>query len=252
MKKYLIILMLLSGCAVAPDAVKIQPPVQTSPIPKTYYVPAPKQGKIIVAVYGYNDLTGQREPTDGAASLSTAVTQGAENYLINSLKEFSDGKWFRVVERKGIDDVIKERQIIRSERENVDPTATDILPSMVYAGIIIEGGIVAYDSNVISGGTGARAFGIGASSKYSSHKVTIALRAVSVATSEVLSSVIVEKEVLIYSQDATVFKFFDTDTQTLELESGVNVNEAPSIAVKSAIEMGVYKLVLDGKEKHIW
>ena len=166
------------------------------------------------------------------------------------MKNFSKGKWFKVVERKGIDNIVRERQIVKSSRESLDKK--DDLPPLLYAGIIIEGGIIGYDSNVKSGGDGARVFGVGTNTKYTTHIVTVSLRTVSVASSEVLNTIIVEKQILSYSENTTVMKFFDMDTKTLEIETGANTNEAPSYAVQRAIAKGVYELVLDGKKKGLW
>ena len=68
----------------------------------------------VVAVYAFLDRTGQRKSKDGIASFSTAVTQGAESFLIDALKTAGKGKWFRVVERTSLDALVRERQIIRS------------------------------------------------------------------------------------------------------------------------------------------
>ena len=241
--KYLILPLALSACMSVSDK-QIAAPIIVRPI--SYNVPAPAKGAVTVAVYGFSDLTGQRS----GSTLSAAVTQGAENYLIDSLKNFSKGKWFRVVERKGIDNVVRERQIAKASRDNLE--SKQDLPPLMYAGIIIEGGIVGYDTNVKSGGDGARVFGVGTKASYTTHIVTVSLRTVSVASSEVLNTIIVEKQILSYSENTTVMKFFDMDTKTLEIETGINTNEAPSYAVRRAISKGVYELVLDGKKKGLW
>jgi len=242
MMKYLVIPLMVAGC-VNTAAVQEDPELVTPT--QSYEVPAPRSGKIVVGVYGFADMTGQRTGT----TLSSAVTQGAENYLITGLKDFDNGEWFRVVDRKAIDNLIKERQIIKS----ANPSFTDAdMPTMLYAGILIEGGIVGYDTNVVSGGDGVRIFGIGASGKYSKHVVTISLRAVSVATTEVLASVLVQKTIVSKSENTTVVAFFDQDTQTIEMESGSNYNEPSNYAVQSAIEKGIYELVIEGKRQKIW
>lgn len=215
-----------------------------------YTTEAPENGTIVVGVYSYDDLTGQRKPSENS-TLSTAVTQGAENFLIDGLKEYSNGEWFRVVERKNIENVIRERQIIRSTRETFDEELSDVSP-MLYAGILIEGGIIGYDANVKSGGAGVRVFGTGVSEKYTSHKVTVALRVVSVSTSEILLSIIVEKEVLSSTTNTNTMKFFDLEREVLEIEAGMQENEAPSRAVKIAINRAIHELVLKGKEDNIW
>jgi curli production assembly/transport component CsgG len=242
MMKYLILPLMIAGC-VSTTAVQEDPELVMPT--HTYEVPAPKDGKVVVGVYGFADLTGQRTGT----TLSSAVTQGAENYLITGLKDFDNGNWFRVVDRKSIDNLIKERQIIKS----ANPTFTDEdMPAMLYAGVLIEGGIVGYDTNVVSGGDGVRIFGLGTSGKYSKHVVTISLRAVSVATTEVLASVLVQKTIVSKSENLTVVAFFDQDTQTIEMESGSNYNEPSNYAVQSAIEKGIYELVIEGKRQKIW
>ena len=51
---------------------------------------------------------------------STAVTQAPEALLIRALKHAANGKFFRVVERVGLENLTKERQLIRSTRENFE------------------------------------------------------------------------------------------------------------------------------------
>ena len=79
-------------------------------------------------------------------------------------KDTGNGTWFRVVERGlGLDNLVRERQIIRSTRDDVRKAggeAPDLQP-MLFAGILLEGGIVGYDSNIETGGNGARYLGIG-------------------------------------------------------------------------------------------
>ena len=72
---------------------------------------------ITVAVYAFTDKTGQRRPQQNIASLSTAVTQGSETFLIKALSDVGQGRWFKVVERVGIDGLTRERQLIRQMRE---------------------------------------------------------------------------------------------------------------------------------------
>ena len=100
--------------------------------------------KITVAVYKFPDETGQRKQV----GLSTAVSQGADAWVIQSLMAVSGGDWFSVVERASLDNLVKERQLIRSTRELYDGSeATDALAPMLFAGLILEGGIVGYDTN---------------------------------------------------------------------------------------------------------
>ena len=73
----------------------------------------------VVAVYptSFTDQTGQRKSNSEFALFSTAITQQPNALLIRALKHAGDGKFFRVVERVGLDNLTKERQLIRSARE---------------------------------------------------------------------------------------------------------------------------------------
>ena len=179
-------------------------------------------------------------------SLSTIVTQGAEAYLIKSLQEAGNGTWFRVVERIGIDNLVRERQIILSERQKAN--APDVLAPMLFAGVIIEGGIVGYETNYESGGEGVRYLGIGVSDEYRRDKVIISLRMVSVSTGEILTTVLVEKDILSVRRGIDTFVIFDTTSRALETEIGMAKNESINKAIKWAINEGIIILIDNGKK----
>jgi curli production assembly/transport component CsgG len=228
-------------------------PVVTIPeLKKEPKLAPPSQGAITVAVYNFRDLTGQRKSVQNVASLSSAVTQGADNYLIQSLQTIGGGQWFKVVERGGLDNVIKERQLIRQMRELYQGDKAQPLPPMVFAGILLEGGIVGYDSNTVSGGNGARLLGIGASTEYRQDEVVISLRAVSVASGEVLSSVMVKKTVASVQDRLGVIKFYEMGTKAFELETGAASNESINRAVQLAVHGAVIELINDGVKKGHW
>jgi len=261
MKKTLLTLTLvtmLSGCAVIQSTglTEIDPTLteQRRGVKKEFdTIPAPAVGKpITVAVYGFTDKTGQRRPQPNVASLSTAVTQGAETFLIQALQNVGHSKWFDVVERVGIDNLTKERTIIKQMREAYEgPNAKPLMP-MQFAGIIMEGGIVGYDATTTSGGAGMRIFGIGKQTQWSTDTVTVSLRAVSVNTGKVLAVVTVQKTILSTADSATALKFFDQGTQAFEAEAGLTINEPGTYAVKAATEMAVVELIKEGQRKGIW
>jgi curli production assembly/transport component CsgG len=203
-------------------------------------------------VYSFNDKTGQRRPQSTFANLSTAVTQGAESFLIKALQDVGKGRWFEVVERVGIDSLTKERQLIRQMREAYEGDKAKPLSPMMYAGMIIEGGIVGYDSSVRSGGSAARMLGIGPQSQYSEDIVTISLRAVSVNSGKVLVTVTSQKTIYSAADSLAMLKFFKEGTQAFELETGLTVNEPGTLAVKAAIEGAVVDLIKEGERKGIW
>ena len=242
----------LSGCAsITHIPEPEQPQAITTPASKEFNtLPPPVNGPVVAAVYGFTDKTGQRKPSEKMANISFAVTQGAEVWVIKALQEIGGGQWFKVVERVGLDNLTKERQIIRQARESVGDNRQ--LKPMMFAGIIVEGGIIGYDSNTLTGGAGARYLGIGASTQYRQDVVTVTMRAISVQTGEVLSSVSTTKTIISTGSSFTVFKFFDTGTRSLETELGNTVNEPVNYAVRAAIEQAVVELVKDGNRKGLW
>lgn len=212
----------------------------------------PANGPVPVAVYGFQDKTGQRKSMPNIASLSSAVTQGAESYLIKALQDVGQARWFTVLERVGLENLIKERQMIRQAREQYQGKDAKPMPPLMFAGIIVEGGIVGYDSNTLTGGSGVRLLGIGASTQYQSDTVTVNLRTVSVSTGEVLTSVTVTKTVLSYMDKFGVLKFIDSGTQSVEAETGTSINESINKAVNLAVQAAVVNTIHEGARKGHW
>jgi curli production assembly/transport component CsgG len=253
MWKLLPLVLLLAACTgKLPDKYQSDPSVQDNP--QGYElrdIPALAGPPMTIGVYSFTDKTGQRKPSEGAASLSSAVTQGAEVWVIDALLETGAGKWFEVMERGGMDNLIKERQLIRSTRENYEQETTPLSP-MKFAGLILEGGIIGYDSNTTTGGSGARYFGIGTSQEYRIDTVTVGMRIVSVSTGRVLLSVAAEKSIASYRTGADIFKFIELGTRSVEVETGYSVNEPTNLAVRAAIEATVIEMVYEGVRKGLW
>jgi curli production assembly/transport component CsgG len=197
-------------------------------------------------------LTGQRKSKGNLALFSTAVSQGSSNWLIKALKDAGGGTWFTVVERTFLDNLIQERQLIRNQRESYIGSEAQALRPLLYAGIILEGGIISYDSNLFTGGVGARYFGVGASTSWRKDQVTISLRAVSTQTGEVLLSVNTLKTILSVKAGIDTIKFLDMDTNALEIETGVAENEPVSYAVRAAIEQAVIGMIEEGINRNLW
>jgi curli production assembly/transport component CsgG len=215
-------------------------------------IPPPAGNKISVAVYQFTDKTGQRRQQANVANFSTAVTQGAEVFLIKALQDVGHGQWFDVVERTNIDALTKERLIIRQMREAYEGKNAKPLMPMQFAGIIMEGGIIGYDSGTESGGAAYRWLGIGPSTQYSKDTVTISLRAVSVNTGKVLAAVTVTKIVYSTADSVAVLKFLNNNTQAFEAETGLTINEPGTLAVKATIEAAVVELIKEGEKKGVW
>ena len=261
MRIVLIILLLgiLSGCASTQQKSAIkgaEPFIEgTTTLEKLREIPdLDNQPQITIAVYEFTDQTGQRKPNPKFSQLSTAVTQGPDVWVISALKAVSDGDWFKVVERKGLSNLVKERQLIRSTRELYDgeTEANNQLKPLVFAGLIIEGGIVGYDSNIASGGVGARYFGLGLNEQYRTDQVTVSLRVVAVQTGEILLSVSATKTIASYSKGGDVFRFLDMSTKALEFESGMATNEPVNYAIRTTIEHAVLQMIYEGVNKKLW
>ena len=252
LKKLIIIflatLFLASGAGRPDFDVRVQKPVA-----KTFLEVAELDGDpVIIAVYDFLDMTGQKKPGGNFASMSTAVTQGSYQLLIKALQDAGDGKWFRVVERASLPSLLQERKLIRSTRQMADGDKAEPLPPLLFAGAYITGGIVGYDSDTKSGGIGARILGIQANTKYRQDVVTVILRLVNVQTGEVVISTTIEKTIFSTGKGADIFKYFDADTMLLETEAGMARNEPVTFAVRKAIEAGVAEIIDQGAKKGLW
>jgi curli production assembly/transport component CsgG len=253
--------MLLSGCSVPGQLLpKLNTAAVVAPVTPgerdLIYMPPPQQ-PIPVAVYAFTDQTGQLKPSETGANYSRAVTQGGTSVLMAALRAAGNGNWFNVIERERLDNLLRERQIIREMRRQYlgeQDTPASILPSLMFAGIILEGGIISFDSNTETGGVGARFLGIGGSTQYRTNTATVYLRAVSVKTGEVLANVVTQKSVSSVAVSNGLFKFVKFD-ELLEFESGVASNEPMQIAVQAAVEKAVYALILEGAKpgaRQLW
>ena len=209
----------------------------------------------IVAVYpaSFTDQTGQRKSNSEFALFSTAVTQAPYTLLIRALKHASNGEFFRVVERVGLDNLTKERQLIRSAREQFAKEGEDKnVPPLLFAGVLLEGAVISYDSNLTTGGMGSRYLGISSSISYREDNITVSLRMVSVATGEILIEVLSQKTIFSYGKSEDVFRFIEMGTELVEIELGNSRNESTTIALSKAIEGAVLELINVGYDRSFW
>lgn len=215
-------------------------------------LPKPKE-KIVAAVYKFRDQTGQYKPSEVGASWSTAVTQGATSILQRSLEASG---WFTTIEREGLSNLLNERKIIRSSRQsyNQQQQGSELetaLPPLLFAGVLLEGGIISYDANMLTGGAGARYFGIGGSTEYRQDRVTVYLRAISTSNGRILKTVYTSRTILSQKVDFGVFRFVSFQ-RLLEAETGITHNEPAELAVREAIEKAVQSLIIEGVLDGLW
>lgn len=209
-------------------------------------LPTPRE-KIVAAVYKFRDQTGQYKPSETGANWSTAVSQGTTNILLKALEESG---WFVPIERENISNLINERKIIRSGMAQYKNEA-DNLPPLLFAGVILEGGIVSYDANTITGGAGLRFFGAGGSGQYRQDRVTVYLRAVATKSGKILKTVYTSKTILSQAVDGGLFRYVSFK-RLLEAETGYATNEPSQMAVTEAVEKAVQSLVLEGIRDNLW
>lgn len=238
---------LLAGCVTRPSPAKsgAQLTPGTAMTRELARLPAPK-GKVAVAVYGFRDQTGQYKPAPDS-SFSTAVTQGASAILIKALL---DSGWFIPLERENLQNLLTERKIVRA-LEGPDKNAPPLVPQLMPASIIVEGGITAYESNVRSGGIGANYLGVGLSTLYRVDQVTVSLRTVDIRNGKVLASVSTTKAIYSYEVRPTVFKFVNFK-DLVQFEAGMTRNEPAQLCVREAIEAAVIHLVAQGVKEGHW
>ncbi len=216
-------------------------------------LPPPVQ-KLTVAVYGFEDQTGQFKTSASGQTLSKAVSQGGTSILLKALQDAGDRSWFKVIERENLDNLLKERQIIREMRRlylGEEAAAEQELPPMLFAGVLLEGGVIGYDNNTLTGGAGARFLGIGAHTQYREDKVTVYLRAISVQTGEVITSVVASKKVASVGLSANAFRYISFK-ELLEVDTGITNNEPDLLALRQAVEKAVELLIKDGVELGAW
>lgn len=253
------------GCASSPvqngaplkgsNGLSLAPTLQEiTPTRRALFDLPPPNRPVAVAVYGFTDQTGQFRQSSVGQSFSSAVTQGSTSVLVRALEDAGKSRWFTIVEREQIGRLMQERRIIHNMRElylgekGYDP---QVLPSLLFAGVLLEGGIIGYDSNTVTGGIGAGYLGISGRTQYRQDVVTVYLRAVSVRTGEVLTTVTSSQTISSYALGGGAFRYVGFK-KLLEAEAGLTLNEPRMMALQQAVEYAVYGLVMEGVELKLW
>jgi curli production assembly/transport component CsgG len=246
---------LLAGCVTEPKGRELleEAPVLTPASPTALDLEnlLPPRRKLDIAVYQFPDLTGKNEPNDNVAVFSRAVTQGGAGFVVDALQRAGHGRWFTVDERNGLGDLLNERQLIKVGRTEFEADNARPLPPLRFAGLLLEGGIIGFDGNVITGGVGANFLNIGGDVQYRQDTVTVAVRIVSVQTGEILTSITTTKTVYSIALRANVYKFVSID-KLLQAEAGVTRSEPTQLAVRQAIDLAVYATIMQGAQKGLW
>ncbi|WP_028771528.1 CsgG/HfaB family protein [Shewanella waksmanii] len=242
------IALLLGGCSLVPKPELNIQEAELNPMSETMQALQAKQGPkypIPVAVYSFRDQTGQYKPQQNVSSFSTAVTQGATSMLVQTLL---DSKWFTPVEREGLQNLLTERKISKKQPKQA---SDKVVPQLTNARLLLEGGIISYETNINTGGAGVEYYGIGASEMYREDQVTIYLRAVDVHTGKVLMSVSTTKRVFSQEMRAGLIRFTSLN-RLAEAEVGFTTNEPVQFCVLQAIELAVSEIVDKGVALGYW
>lgn len=243
-----------AGCQTSRDLLYQRPTLAWSSSLQDLLTLPPPRNRLDTAVFRFLDQTGQHKPNSNFADYSFAVTQGASNMLVQALHEAGSGNWFRVVERSNVGDLLQERQIIRANRiEYAGPDKKPLpeLGPLLNAGTIFEGGIVGYDTNLLTGGIGANYLGIGANLQYQRDTVSVSLRTVSTLTGEVLTAVGTTKTIYSALLDGSIFRYVGFN-KLLQVETGLSTNEPVTVCVTQAIELAVYATIMEGALANFW
>lgn len=211
----------------------------------------PPERPLDIAIYAYEDQTGQQRASETGSSFSKAVGQGSLAVLIDVLTETSQSGWFNVIERAGIQNLLNERSLIEQSNAQYRGSQAPTMPPLRFAGVILEGGVVSYESNTLTGGVGASILGVGLATEYRRDYVTVALRAVSVNTGEVLTSITTDKAIYSFLARNDVFRFASVDS-VLDVEAGYTRNEPIGLAVRQAMELAVLGLIVEGVQEGLW
>ena len=204
-----------------------------------------------IAVYDFPDLTGQNRPNGSYADYSRAITQGAAAIVAGALKTTGSGTWFNVVERTNVDSLLRERRLIQDTYEVLKKSPADKIKPLEFAEYLVTGGIISFDAPILAGSLGASYAGVGGNLGHNRNLVTVNLRLVRVKDGAVLISVDVSRPIVSRTVSANATRGIIRG-RVLDAEASLTVAEATQIAVREAIEAGVYELARDGAARGLW
>ena len=227
----------------------------------------PPERPITVAVYEFPDQTGQNKPNPTYADYSRAVTQGAANIVAEALTRAGGGAWFKVVERTKLDNLLRERKLIRDTyTEDLKKKPDELISPLRFADYLVEGGIVSFENAIATGGVGATYLGIGADVRYEKFLITVTMRLVRIRNGDLIRSVTASKT--LYSvgltgglnRYASLHRLIDASVTSESLLSAVlkrihvehTTKEPVQIAIREAIEAGVAELIRQSEPMGVW
>ena len=198
---------------------------------------------------------GSSSPNEAGQTLSRAVTQGGGSILVKALQDAGNRQWFTIVERESLRNLLNERQIIREMRERylgeTDGQRRRRCRRCCSPACCSRAGSSAMTPTPSPAAPARPSSASAAQTEYRQDTVTVYLRAVSVRTGEVLTTVTASKTIASQALGASAFKFV-AFKELLEAEAGITTNEPDQLALQQAIEKAVYALVMEGVELKLW
>jgi curli production assembly/transport component CsgG len=162
-----------------------------------------------------------------------------------------DSRWFIAVEREGLQNLLTERKVARALEVPAAQVQGLALPPLASASILLEGGIVAFESNVRTGGEGVNFLGVGVNEQYRVDQVTVNMRAVDVRSGQIINSVSTTKTIFSQQINSNLYRFVNFK-DLLQAEVGFTRNEPTQMCVSSAIEAALVQLILQGAHDGVW
>ena len=210
----------------------------------------PAQHKVNVVLNGFEDKTAQYAQEDN----TTGNRKLGLSMLSRALSDAGNNSWFMLTEHGNSKKPTHGRGNSRGKNgqyaQASEPNASGMNP-LLRAGILLDAGIIAHESDARSGGAGAKWLGLRNDSTYRRDKVTVYLRATSIHTAETLLSANTSKTLYSIPLQTGAYRYVSLN-HLLKLESGTLSSAPEQLAVKQAIEMAVYSMVIEGAAQKLW
>lgn len=216
----------------APESVFISEPNVTTATQLLVALPEPEQ-KPAIAVYSFEDKTGQNKVEGGA--VSRVVSQGASDMLISALMR---SRQFVVLDRIRFNDVIQEQNLQTSNR--LQSGTGPAIGNLTGADYVLTGAITEYQVDKETGGLGLVIAGKGGSTEYARATTAIDLRLIDTSTGEVVWAESLRGEILGEKVGLQVFSFLGKNI--VEFETGEGMQEVVNLVLRTLIEEAVFKL----------
>ncbi len=214
-------------------------PVQTNLTPYSACLEALAQRKTsrqpVVSVGQISDKTGQR--TYSKYNDSSELTQGVSEMVISAF--YKTGQ-VSLTERLDVRVALAEQQLVESKAITATVKTLDVLP----ANFVVLGALTELNYNIVSGGIRGFVGGVGGGVRKAVINVGLDLRLVDVRTFRTLYVTSLQKQIVGYEVEGSVYRFFGD--QLVEFDAGAVKNEPLQLGVRSVVELATYQIITEG------